>query len=93
METRGNSDEFSIPITNSTWIIDLGATDHMTFDSRQISSLKPSLKELIFTANGNTTSVIGNGSLNLTNNLTLDSVLVVPSLVYNLLSISQITTA
>nr|KYP50831.1 Retrovirus-related Pol polyprotein from transposon TNT 1-94 [Cajanus cajan] len=93
MATRGNNGESSIPITNSTWIIDSGATDHMTFDSRQISSMKPSSKELISTANGNTTSVIGKGSLTLTNNLTLDSILVVPSLEYNLLFVSQITTA
>lgn len=29
-------------VSNSAWIIDLGATDHMTFDSRKISSLIPS---------------------------------------------------
>jgi len=93
MATRGNDGEFSIPITNSTWINDTGATDHMTFDSRQISFMKTSSKELISTANGNTTSIIGKGSLTLTNILTLDSVLVVPSLEYNLLSVSQITKA
>ena len=27
----------STPVINSTWIIDSGATDHMTFDSRQVS--------------------------------------------------------
>ncbi|WVY99005.1 hypothetical protein V8G54_031156 [Vigna mungo] len=86
MTIRGNGGEFSVRITNSTWIIDSGATDHMTFDSRQISSMKPSSKELISTANGDTTSGIGKGSLNRTNNFTLDSVLVVPSLEYNLLS-------
>jgi len=26
---------------NNTWIIDFGATNHMTFDSRQVCSLKP----------------------------------------------------
>ncbi|RVW58707.1 Retrovirus-related Pol polyprotein from transposon RE1 [Vitis vinifera] len=44
-------------------------------------------------ANGNTTPVIGEGSLTLTDTLNLDSVLVVPSLDYNLLSVSQITAA
>ncbi|RVX02625.1 Retrovirus-related Pol polyprotein from transposon TNT 1-94 [Vitis vinifera] len=28
------------------WIIDSGATDHMTFDSRQVSPLRPSLQKL-----------------------------------------------
>ncbi|KAJ9672633.1 hypothetical protein PVL29_026026 [Vitis rotundifolia] len=65
----------------------------MTFDSRQVSPLRPSSQKIISTANGNTTPVIGEGSLTLTDTLNLDSVLVVPSLDYNLLSVSQITTA
>ena len=79
-------------VINSTWIIDSGATDHMTFDSRQVSQLKPSSQKHISTANGTTTSVIGEGSLRLTNELNLDTVLIVPSLDYNLLSVSQLTT-
>ncbi|RVW83369.1 Retrovirus-related Pol polyprotein from transposon TNT 1-94 [Vitis vinifera] len=65
----------------------------MTFDSRQVSPLRPSSQKIVSTANGNTTPVIGEGSLTLTDTLNLDSVLVVPSLDYNLLSISQITAA
>ncbi|RVW63837.1 Retrovirus-related Pol polyprotein from transposon RE1 [Vitis vinifera] len=67
--------------------------DHMTFDSRQVSPLRPSSQKIVSTANGNTTPVIGEGSLTLTDTLNLDSVLVVPSLDYNLLSVSQITAA
>lgn len=47
------------PIINSTWIIESGATDHMTFDSRQVFQLKPSSQKHISTANGTTTLVIG----------------------------------
>ncbi|RVW89132.1 Retrovirus-related Pol polyprotein from transposon TNT 1-94 [Vitis vinifera] len=65
----------------------------MTFDSRQVSPLRPSSQKIVSTANGNTTPVIGEGSLTLTDTLNLDSVLVVPSLDYNLLSVSQITAA
>ena len=79
--------------SNSAWIIDSGATDHMTFDSRQVSPLKPSSQNSVSTANGTSIPIIGEGSLSLTNTLNLDSVLVVPSLNYNLLSVSQITTA
>ena len=68
-----------------------GATDHMTFDSRQVSPLRPSSQKIVSTANDNTTPIIGEGSLTLTDTLNLDSVLVVPSLDYNLLSVSQIT--
>ena len=65
----------------------------MTFDSRQVSPLKSSSQKIVSTANGNTTLVIGEGSLTLTDTLNLDFVLVVPSLDYNLLSVSQSTAA
>ena len=83
----------STPVSNSAWIIDSGATDHMTFDSRQVSPLKSSSQNYVSTANGTSILIIGEGSLSLTNILNLDSVLVVPSLNYNLLSVSQIITA
>lgn len=83
----------STPVYNSTWIIDFGATDHMTFDSTRVSSLKPSSQKIVSTANGASAPVIGEGSLPLIDTLNLDSVLVVSSLDYNLLSVSQITTA
>ena len=83
----------STPVSNSAWIIDSGAKDHMTFDSRQVSPLKSSSQNFVSTANGTSIPIIGEGSLSLTNTLNLDSVLVVPSLNYNLLSVSQITTA
>ena len=76
----------SIPVSNSAWIIDSGATDHMTFDSRQVSPLKSSSQNSISTANGTSIPIIMEGSLSLTNTLNLDYVLVVPSLNYNLLS-------
>ena len=49
------------PVINSAWIIDPGATNHMTFDSRQVSPFGPSSQKIISTANGNTTPVIGEG--------------------------------
>ena len=82
------------PIINSACIIDSGATDHMTFDPRQVSPLRPSSQKIVSMANGNTTLVTGEGSLTLTDTLNLNSVLVVvPSLDYNLLLVSQITAA
>ena len=65
----------------------------MTFNYRQVSPLKPSSQKIISTVNGNTTPDIREGSLTLTDTLNLNSVLVVPSLDYNLLSVSQITAA
>ena len=83
----------STPVSNSAWIIDSGVTDHMTFDSRRVSPLKSSSQHFVSTASGTSIPIIGKGSLSLTNTLNLDYVLVVPSLNYNLLSVSQITTA
>ena len=77
---------------NSTWIIDTGASDHMTRDSGQLKSLKPSSQSVISTANGSTSPITGEGSIILSDSLTLDTVLVVPSLEHNLLSVSKITS-
>ncbi|KAH9726803.1 hypothetical protein KPL70_008430 [Citrus sinensis] len=63
-----------------------GASEHMTRDSSQLKSVLPSSQSVISTANGSTSSIIGEGSITLSNTLTLDTVLVVPSLEYNLLS-------
>lgn len=91
----GNSGKvlnMSTLVSNSPLIIDFGATDHMTFDSRQVSPLKSSSQKFISTANGSSAPVIGERPLPLTDTLNLDYVLVIPSLDYNLLSVSQITT-
>ena len=61
----------STPVINSAWIIDSGATDHMSFDSTQVSPLRPSSQKIVSTANDNTTPVIGEGSLTLTDTLNL----------------------
>ncbi|PRQ26842.1 putative RNA-directed DNA polymerase [Rosa chinensis] len=78
---------------NSSWIIDTGASDHMTNDPSLLKQLKPSSQNIVSTADGTPTPVTGEGSVVLFDTLTLDSVLVVPSLAYNLLSVSQIILA
>ena len=64
----------------------------MTWDSSQLKSILPSSQSVISTANGITSLINGEGSVILSNTLTLDTVLVVPSLKYNLLSVSQISS-
>lgn len=76
-----------------TWIIDTGATDHMTFDPGQIASHTPSSQSVLSNANGIPSPIIGEGSLSLFDSLNLDSVLIVPSLHHNLLLVAQITMA
>jgi hypothetical protein len=65
----------------------------MTFDSSQVSLIKIILQTICFHCQWPSNLVRGEGSITLINDLSLDSVLVVPSLNYNLLSVSQITTA
>ena len=43
----------------NTWIIDLGATDHITFDHGQIASHTPSPQSVVSNANGTPSLVIG----------------------------------
>ncbi|KAI5321563.1 hypothetical protein L3X38_030634 [Prunus dulcis] len=79
--------------TKHIWVIDIGATDHMTFDLRQLTFHTLSSQSVVSNANGTPSPVIGEGSLSLSDFLTLDSVLIVSSLCHNLLSVAQITTA
>ena len=88
----GKAFVFSATSKNRTWINDTGASDHMTRDSSQLKSVIPSSQSVISTANGSTSPITGEGSVILYNTLTLDTVLVVPSLEFNLLSVSQITS-
>ena len=60
----------------------------MTRDSCQLKYVRPSSQSVISTANGSTSPIIGEWSITLSNTLTLDIVLVVPSLEYNLLFVS-----
>ncbi|KAF1899596.1 hypothetical protein Lal_00019724, partial [Lupinus albus] len=59
----GNSDKvfnISTHVSNSAWIIDYVVTDHMTFDSRHVLSLKPSSQKFVSITNGALTSIIHN---------------------------------
>jgi hypothetical protein len=89
----GKAHVFSATSKNSTWIVDTGASDHMTSDYSQLQSLFPSPQTIISTANGSTSPITGVGSVILSKNITLDNVLVVPTLECNLLSVSQITSS
>ncbi|KAH9657194.1 retrovirus-related pol polyprotein from transposon RE1 [Citrus sinensis] len=74
------------------WIIDSGATDHMTSHSKLFSSYIPcSGSQKIKIADGSLSSVAGKGSIPISTNLVLTYVLHVPNLSCNLLFISKIT--
>ena len=74
------------------WILDSGATDHMTGTSQLFSSYKPVAGNFkVKIADGSYANVAGKGPIPLSSNLTLKDVLHVPTLSYNLLSISKFT--
>lgn len=93
---RGTSDttlNSSSLFPNSTCIIDFEGTEHIIFYFKKFSFLKPSSQKYISTTNGSSVPIIGKEALSLTNNLNSNFFLIVPSLNYNLLSLSQITVA
>ncbi|KAK0600689.1 hypothetical protein LWI29_017477 [Acer saccharum] len=91
MKTKGSV--LFVNSLNSTWLIDTGASDHMVNDSSILSSITPSTQTSVYTANGGSSPVIGEGSTDISESLTLNSVLIVPALEYNILSVSRITVA
>lgn len=85
-----NSDMFH---HDQSWIIDIGASDHMKNDrSKVLKTYTPKLNKMHAT-NGSEAPIIGEGPVKVSNSVNLDSVLVVPTLLSNLLSVSQITEA
>ncbi|XP_068323333.1 uncharacterized protein [Pyrus communis] len=76
---------------DSGWIINSGATDHMTYDKSLFHHMTSPPKENVITANGEVGPVTGAGLINLTPSLSLHNTLLVPSLSNNLLSVGQVT--
>ena len=74
------------------WIVDTGASDHMIGDAALLQNYKPSSGHLsIRIVDGSNSKIAGTGSIQLTKELHLNSVLYVPNLDCNLLSISKLT--
>ncbi|KAL3520220.1 hypothetical protein ACH5RR_018369 [Cinchona calisaya] len=74
------------------WIVDSGASDHMTGDVSLFHKYTPTQENsTIKTADGTLSQVTGTGSIFISKDLILNSVLYVPNLDCNLLSISKLT--
>ena len=75
-----------------SWIIDSGATDHMTNSSLQFKTYTPCpSNRKILVADGSLTTVAELRDIQITSQLTLKNVLHVPKLSTNLLSIQKLT--
>ncbi|KAI3465995.1 hypothetical protein Pfo_022658 [Paulownia fortunei] len=83
----------SVTSQNSNhWIIDSGATDHMSGSAKFFYSYIPcSGHKKVKIADGSLSSVVGKGSVQISKKLFLNSVLHVPNLSCNLVSISKLT--
>ena len=80
--------------STSSWIIDSGASSHMTGTSSLLSSYHPTPSHpLVTIADGRPCPVQGRGTTRVTSSLSLHQILYVPSFHVNLLSISAITRA
>jgi len=73
------------------WIIDSGASDHMTSLSSLFKTYSPcSGNKKIRIVDGSFSAIAGEGSITLSKHIDLKNVLHVPKLSYNLLSVSKI---
>ncbi|KAG6500538.1 hypothetical protein ZIOFF_040386 [Zingiber officinale] len=80
------------PSSYNPWVIDSGASDHMTNAANSfISYSLSSAQEKVIIADGTKATVAGKGSIKLTDHFFLSSALHVPSVSINLLSVSSIT--
>ena len=78
--------------TPKSWIIDTGATNHMTGASNLFTSYTScSGKDKVHVADGSMAPITGHGSVRCTKTLSLSPILHVPNFPVNLLSVSSIT--
>jgi hypothetical protein len=75
---------------NGKWLLDSGASNHMTFDCTSLSQTQPmTSSSVIYTADGSPTVATHTGSI-MTKRLSVPKVLFIPKLSMNLLSVGQL---
>ena len=78
--------------SSAPWIIDSGASDHMTCSSHLFKSYSPcSGNDKVKIADGSFSSIAGKGLIKISERIDLKSVLHVPKLACNLLSVSKLS--
>ena len=77
---------------STPWIIDSGASDHMTNSSNMFESYSPCPRnKKVQIADGNFSPIAGKGLIKISEGIDLKSVLHVPKLTCNLLSVSKLS--
>lgn len=75
----------------NTWILDSRATNHMTPHKYLLHNLQPLTRPYLITLpNGYKVKVVSTGSLQLIFDIVLHNILLVPSFLFNLISIYQL---
>lgn len=82
----------SCDVDRGAWLLNFGATDHMTFAATDFTTTSPPRRTSVTNANGVVSLITGAGSVYLSPSLQLSNTLLVPSLSHKLLPISQVTT-
>ena len=78
-------------LKNGTWILDSGASDHMSFDASALHDLQTlNSPVLVSLPNGYKVQVTHCGKLRVKDSLTLDHVPLVPHFKFNLLSVKRL---
>lgn len=76
---------------NLNWVIDSGATNHMTYDDSLLSNFKTfDNPRKVKVANGDSIDIVGYGDIQLSSKLILKRVLFVPKLDCNLISVKKL---
>ena len=88
---NSRNDEKMTGKENFHWIIDLGATQHMTGKSKCLSKLKQMFGCQIGLPDGSQVMASQKGSSNLSKHIRLKNVLAAPGLKFDLISVSQLT--
>ena len=88
----GKSFCFLTTIGNNNWILDSGASDHITHDLSLLHDVKPLQQPCYITMpNGKKAQILHVGSLFFGNAMVLKDVFHTPEFQFNLLSISKLT--
>lgn len=79
-------------VPDDSWIIDSGATHHVSHSSSLFSQLTPLTDTFVTLPSGMSESIVGIGSVSLSDKIVLRNVLFVPAFRFNLLSVSSFTS-
>jgi len=86
------SDKTCLITSSNKWVIDSGASNHMTGNSNIFTSFQShKAPSPVTVADGSTCNSDGYGTVKPTSTITLSSVLSLPKLAFNLISVSKVT--